>query len=163
MADTSQPQHTPILGDVEFDTAIDSILAKAAQNIRIFERSLGRAYNSPQRFDSLRRYLLASRRNRLLIVLHDASTMDRNCPRLLQLLKQYSHAVSVHETQASAKGIYDPFVVVDERNFVHRFHYDELRGLMALDDPIEAHSLTERFNEIWEASAPAVSATTLGL
>lgn len=163
MAEIAQPRHTPILGNVDLEAAIDSILATAAHSIRIFEQSLGRAYNSPQRFDCLRRYILASRRNRLLIVVHDATTMDRNCPRLFQLLKQYSHAVSVHETQASAKGIYDPFVIVDERNLVHRFHYDEMRGLMALDDPIEAHSLTERFNEIWEASSPAVSATTLGL
>ena len=163
MAELPQVRNTPILGDLEFHKAIDDILETANRSVRIFERSLGREYNSPQRVDALRRYLLASRRNRLLIVLHDASTMDRNCPRLLLLLRQYSHAVSIHETIASAKAVYDPFVIVDDRHFVHRFHYDEMRGLAALDDPIEAHSLVERFDELWEASLPAASATTLGL
>jgi hypothetical protein len=35
--------------------------------------------------------------------------------------------------------------------------------LRGLDDPIGARALIERFEEIWEASSPAVSATTLGL
>ncbi|MFN0040896.1 MAG: hypothetical protein ACKVP2_15390 [Burkholderiales bacterium] len=163
MAELPQARNTPILGDSEFHKAIDDILETASRSVRIFERSLGREYNSPHRVDALRRYLLASRRNRLLIVLHDASTMDRNCPRLLLLLRQYSHAISIHETIASAKAVYDPFVIVDDRHFVHRFHYDEMRGLATLDDPIEAHSLVERFDELWEASLPAASATTLGL
>ena len=59
--------------------------------------------------------------------------------------------------------VYDPFVIVDDRCFVHRFHFDEMRGLLALDDPIETHTFIERFSEIWEASSPSVSATTLGL
>ncbi len=124
MAELPQARNTPILGDSEFHKAIDDILETASRSVRIFERSLGREYNSPHRVDALRRYLLASRRNRLLIVLHDASTMDRNCPRLLLLLRQYSHAISIHETIASAKAVYDPFVIVDDRHFVHRFHYD---------------------------------------
>jgi hypothetical protein len=38
-----------------------------------------------------------------------------------------------------------------------------MRGLMAVDDPLGTHPFIERFAEIWEASSPAVSATTLGL
>jgi len=34
---------------------------------------------------------------------------------------------------------------------------------LALDDIPSAHGFVQRFAEIWEASAPAVSATTLGL
>ena len=46
---------------------------------------------------------------------------------------------------------------------VRRFHFNDLRGLYARDDPIEAHTLAERFEEIWEASGPALAPTTIGL
>lgn len=156
-------QHTPIFGNTEYDSALDTVLERAGASIRIFEHALGTGYNSPRRTELLRRFILASRRNRLQIVVHHPQTMDRNCPRLLGLLRNYAHAISIHETHQIAKSVYDPFAVVDDDCFVHRFHFEEMRGLMALNDPIGTHTLAERFAEIWEASSPAVFATTLGL
>jgi hypothetical protein len=157
------PQHTPILGDTEYDLALDSILERAGKSIRIFDHALGTGYNSQKRFEILRKFILASRRNRLQIVVHHPQTIDRNCPRLLILLRTYGHAISIHETHSNAKSVYDPFAVVDEDCYVHRFHFEEMRGLKAVNDPIGTHTLAERFDEIWESSSPAASATTLGL
>jgi len=163
MADEPNPQHSPIFGNAEYEAAIDTILGKASGRIRIFDHTLGKEYNAPGRSELLRRFLLASRRNTLQIVLHDTRSMDRNCPRILNLLRTYAHAISIHETHPSAKLVYDPFVIGDDRCFVHRFHFDEMRGLLAVDDPIGTNTFIERFSEIWEASSPAVFATTLGL
>ena len=163
MADEPNPKHSPIFGKAEYEAAIDTILGKASARIRIFDHTLGGDYNSPRRADLLRRFLLASRRNNLQIVLHDTRSMDRNCPRILNLLRTYAHAISINETHPSAKLVYDPFVIADDRCFVHRFHFDEMRGLLAVDDPIGTNTFIERFSEIWEASSPAVFATTLGL
>jgi hypothetical protein len=163
MADSPAPQHTPIMGNAAYAEALDTILEKPRKTVRIFENALDRHYNSPKRVESLRTFLLANPRNRLLIVVHDTQSMDRNCPRLLNLLRVHAHSISIHETHQTAKAVYDPFAVVDDLHFVHRFHFEELRGLLALDDPIGTHTLIERFEEIWEASSPAVSATTLGL
>jgi hypothetical protein len=163
MAENTTPQHTPLLGDTEYDAALDTVLTKARRSIRIFEHTLGRGYNSPQRFEMLRRFLLVNPRNRLQIVVHEPRAIDRNCPRILILLRLHSHSISIHETHSNAKSVYDPFTVVDDHSFVHRFHFDEMRGLLALDDPIGTHALAERFDEIWEASSATVSATTIGL
>lgn len=163
MVDSPAPQHTPIMGNAAYAAALDTILEKPRKTVRIFENALGRDYNSPRRVESLRTFLLANPRNRLQIVVHDTQSMDRNCPRLLNLLRVYAHSISIHETHQTAKAVYDPFAVVDDLHYVHRFHFEELRGLLALDDPIGTHTLIERFEEIWEASSPAVSATTLGL
>jgi hypothetical protein len=162
---TAEPalQHTPILGIRDYEAALDRILERATRSIRIFDHALGAGYNSPRRFGTLRSFILASRRNQLQIVVHNPQTLDRNCPRLLGLLRTYGYAVSIHETHLNAKSVYDPFAVVDDDCFVHRFHFEEMRGLLGLDDPIGTHTLAERFAEIWESSSPAVSATTLGL
>jgi hypothetical protein len=163
MADEPHPHHSAIFGNGQYEEAIDTIVGKASGKIRIFDHTLEKGYNSPHRADLLRRFFLASRRNTLQIVLHDTGGVERNCPRIIQLLRTYGHAISIHETHPTAKSVYDPFVIVDDRCFVHRFHFDEMRGLCGIDDPIGTHAFIERFSEIWEASSPSVSATTLGL
>jgi hypothetical protein len=163
MSDTPAPRQSPLLGNAAYDAALDDILGRARKTVRIFETTLGGGYNSPGRVELLRTFLLANRRNRLQIVVHDVRSLDRNCPRLLNLLRVHAHAMSIHETHEVAKAVYDPFAVADEQHYVHRFHFEEMRGLMAVDDPLGTHPFLERFAEIWEASSPAVSATTLGL
>ncbi len=163
MAEIHAPQHTPILGNAEYEAALDTILEKAQKTVRIFDNSLGRGYNSPRRFELLRGFLLANPRNHLQIVVHEVQSLDRNCPRLLNLLRMHTHAIAIHETHLNAKAVYDPFAVADDLHYAHRFHFEEMRGQLALDDPIGTHAFIERFGEIWEASSPAVSAKTLGL
>jgi hypothetical protein len=161
--DSNSPLHTPLNGNAEIEAALDDIFERAQKSVRIFDQALGRGYNTIKRYESLRRFLLQNRRNRLQIVVHDTRDLDRNCPRLLNLLRQHAHAVSIHETHQAAKSVYDPFAIVDDRHHVHRFHHEQARGLKVVDDPIATHSFIERFGEIWEASFPSVSATTLGL
>jgi hypothetical protein len=147
----------------EYEAVIDRLIPKAERTIRIFDRALSRAYNSPQRHEALRHFLQASRTNRLLIVVHDAGPIVRDCPRMMELLRQFGPAVRIHETLRVAKHVYDPFVVFDTIHYVHRFHYDHLRAAESNNDLAGAQILLDRFAEIWEASAQAVSASTGGL
>lgn len=157
------PTHTRLEGNADYEAALDSVIARATRRLRLFERSLGRSFNSPRRTDSLRAFLLASRRNRLTIVLHDVDNVTCDCPRLICLLRQFSHAISIHQTLSEARAVYDPIAIADELHYLHRFHYDGTRGLLAIDDPHGARRFVERFEEILEASVPTVFATTLGL
>lgn len=150
-------------GMLEYESVIDSLIPQTQRVIRVFDKSLSRSYNSPQRFEALHQFLLASRLNRLMIVLHEAETLERNCPRLLQLLGQFSHAMSIRQTLPAARHVYDPFVIFDASHYVHRFHYDHLRAAQGTHDIVGAQQLLDRFTEIREASAPAVSAHVSGL
>ena len=163
MSENDSPRHTALSRISEFESALDEIISSAQHELRVFDTALGSAFNSSARTEALRRFLLASRRNRLRIVVHDTAHVVRTCPRLLELLRRFGGAISINETQPQAKGIYDPFTVADEQHSVRRFHFEAMRGLFAMNDPIEARALIERFEEIWEASSPAVSGTTLGL
>jgi hypothetical protein len=156
-------EYRPFEGMREYEEVIDRLIPQTLRIIRIFDRSLGHSYNSLQRFELLRQFLLASRVNRLMIALHDTGRLDRECPRMIRLLQQFSHAVSIRETLRPAKLVYDPFVIFDASHYVHRFHYDHLRAAQGTNDVLGAQQLTDRFNEIWDACGPAVSAHVSGL
>jgi hypothetical protein len=147
----------------EYEAVIDELIPQTQSRIRIFDRSLSRAYNSPERHELLRQFLLANRLNRLLIVLHETDKFDRHHPRMRRLLEQFTDAVSIRETQQPARHVYDPFVIFDASHYVHRFHYDYLRAAQGTHDVVGTQQLLDRFNEIWEASAAAVAPTVSGL
>jgi len=157
------PGERKLDGLAAYETALDELIANTTQTLRIFDKNIGRAFNTPQRADSLRRLLLASRTHRVCIVLHETSNIVRDCPRLMLLLKQFSYAVFIHQTLPAARRVYDPFAIGDDTRFVHRFHYNDVRGVATIGDVAYTSLLLKRFEEIWAASAQAVAATTIGL
>ena len=150
-------------GTVEYEAVIEGLIPQTLRTIRVFDRSLSRAWSSSQRYETLRQFLLANRANRLLVVVHDAEPIERECPRMVDLVRQFSASVRIHETLSPAKHVYDPFAVFDSSHYVHRFHYRYLRAAQGTNDVIGAQQLIDRFSEIWDASAHAVSAGTSGL
>lgn len=161
--DDSTPRHTRLEGAIDYEAALDTVIARATRRLRVFDRALGRRFDSAQRHELIRDFLLANRANRLHIVLHEIDNLVRDCPRLVNLMRSHGAAISIHQTLPDVHGVCDPFTVADERDFVHRFHFDDTRSMLGLDDPHGAHQLSERFDEILSASRPAIPATPLGL
>ena len=87
----------------------------------------------------------------------------RNDSRLMLLVKHFSHNLFIHQTLQAAKNVYDPFAVADDARLVHRFHHADTRGVASVGDVAAIQLLLKRFEEIWQASAQAVTATTIGL
>jgi hypothetical protein len=157
------PGERPFEGRIAYEQALDELIANAAHTVRIFDRNIGHGFNSPQRYELLRRLLLARRANRVCLVLHETANIVRDCPRLITLLRQFSHGVSIRQTLPEARGVYDSFAVADDTRFVRRFHYDGRHGIATVGDIAATSLLLKRYEEIWQASAPALAATTIGL
>jgi hypothetical protein len=159
-----QPAYRPLFGNAESQAAIDEVIAAAGRTLRIFDITLsGRGYNSPQRVERLRSFLVAGRAHRILVALHDTDPLERECPRLLALLRQFPMSIEIHRTLQQARKAMDPFVVADDHSVWHQLHHEQPRAIVALHSPADAMPIAQRFDEIWELSEPAVSATTLGL
>lgn len=151
-------------GEREYEAAIDRVIATAQHTLHIFDVDFTHGnYGSVKRYELLQDFLRRGVGNTLAIVLHDVSHFTAHCPRLMNLLRLYSHAMTVYQTTDRARVANDPFVIADELHYVHRLHRDHARSVLALDDPNGARSIEGRFQEILEASHPAVFATTLGL
>ena len=144
--------------------AIDEVIAAAKATIRIFDITLAnRGFNSPARAERLREFIVRGRAHRLMIALHETDPLERDCPRLLALLRQFPMSIEIHRTLAQAREAADPFIVADDHSVWHQMHYTQPRAMMALRSPADAIPRLQRFDEIWELSEPAVSATRLGL
>jgi len=103
------------------------------------------------------------RSHRILIALHETELLERENPRLLTLLRQFPMSIEIHRTLAQARNATDPFVLADDHSVWHQLHVEQQRAVVALHLPADALPISQRFDEIWELSEPAVSATTLGL
>jgi hypothetical protein len=159
-----EPSYRSLATQAESQAAIDEVIAAARATLRLFDFRLGpRGFNGRERTERLRDFLVAGRSHRLLIALHEPETLERECPRLLHLLRQFPMSIEIHRTLGQARNALDPFVVADDHSVWHQLHYEQPRAIVALHSPADASPIAQRFDEIWEQSEPAVSATTLGL
>lgn len=147
----------------EYDEIIDRMIPLTQRIIRVFDKAPGRAWNSTVRIELLRQFLLANRANRLLVLLHDTRPLITECPRLVTLAQQFTHACTIRETLRAAKHAADPFVIFDGSHYVHRFHYDHMRAAQGTHDAAGAQQLIERFSEIQDCSGPPLAANVTGL
>ena len=166
MTEAKQPEpgYRPISGIAESQAAIEEVIGVAQRTIRMFDIAIAnRGFNSPGRADRLRQFFVAGRTHRLLIALHETDGLEREAPRLLTLLRQFPMSIEIHRTLGQARNAMDPFVLADDHSVWHQQHFEQPRAIVAIHSPTDAMPLAQRFEEIWELSEPAVSATTLGL
>jgi hypothetical protein len=147
-----------------FQAAVDRLLEQPGRELRVFDPD-GAALrlNDATRVQRLERFLLASRTRRLYLAVHGTDHITRQCPRLLTLLRRFSHAVEINRTQEEIREVQDSFLLLDSVHYVRRPVAALFRGSMGLGDENEGQALRGRFGEIWTASYPAVSSTTIGL
>lgn len=153
-----------ISGIAESLAAIDEVIGAAEQRIRIFDFTLAqRGFNSPERFERLWRFFVAGRAHKLQVALHEPEHLQRECPRLLMLLRQFPMSIEIHRTLDQARNATDPFIVADDHSVWHQAHHLQPRAIVALRSPADATPILQRFEEIWSLTEPAISATTSGL
>ncbi len=157
-------QHTPFDGVADYITALDRVCAAAQRSLIIFEKDFADiGFNREARYDALRHFLLGSSTARLHLLAHDPQHLIRYCPRMMLLLREFSHGMAIFQTPPHLLGVTDPFAVADDAHYVRRYHFDDTRGLLALNDAQGARELHARFDEMWEASHSGASANHLGL
>jgi hypothetical protein len=147
-----------------FQASVDRLLEQPGRELRVFDPD-GAALrlNDPGRIERLERFLHASRTRRIYLVVHGTEHLTRQCPRLLALLRRFSHAMQINRTHEEIREVQDAFLLLDSMHYVRRPVAALFRGAMGLGDETEGQALRGRFGEIWAASDPAVSSTTIGL
>jgi hypothetical protein len=147
-----------------FQGAVERLLAQPGRELRIFDPDgTSLRLNDSARIAVLENFLSASRTRRIYMVVHQTDHILRQCPRLLGLLARFSHMMQINRTHEHIRGLQDAFLVIDSQHYVRRSVAAFFRGAMGIGDEVEALIMRQRFMEIWEASYPGVSSTTVGL
>ena len=155
---------TPFAAPSEYAAAWDTLLPHAVTELLVFDRDLkDGGWGTSARASALREFLFRSRQARLQIVLHDTAHVEGHLPRLVMLLREFSHKVQILRTVGDGRNAWDAFALVDGRHALHRFHQNVMKGELALFAPVKTRELRERYDEILAFTEPGVNATQLGL
>ena len=114
---------------------------------------------------ALHRFLRASSANRLHLLTLDAQRIEATAPRLMAVLRTFSHAAQsrlVPGHGAARFGEACSLMLVDQALVVRRFHRDSARGVVELD-PGGVRIWIDQFQSLWDESARCLAATNLGL
>jgi hypothetical protein len=167
---STEPETPPEPRVVQLDTvaaqsaAIDQLIGLARHHIRIFDQDLAQTgWNTAARADQLGVFLRGVRGRRVDIIVHDTRYLESSCPRLQRLLQNYAHAMTILRTGDEARVATDPLVIVDGAHYLHRFHFEQPRAALGIQQPEQTQPLASRFEEIWATGEPGASATVLGL
>jgi len=147
-----------------FQAALERLVDQPGRELRIFDPDgTSLKLNDAVRVARLEAFLQVSRTRRIYIVLHSTEHLTRQCARMMSLLARYSHAIQIYRTGEEIRELQDAFLVLDALHYVRRPVASFFRGAIGLGDENEALAMRSRFMEIWGASYPAVSSTTVGL
>lgn len=148
----------------DYRRAVADLIALAQRELVIFDSDLGETgFESRAGIESVSRFLNVRRDNTMRVVLHNPDRVERNCPRLMALLKLRGHSISFRQSPEDLRRLTDCFMAADGRHALIRFHADHARGKLLIEQPDDVGGWWKRFDALWEISSPSLSGTTLGI
>lgn len=148
----------------DYRRAVTDLIALAQRELVIFDSDLGETgFESRAGIESVSRFLNVRRDNTMRVVLHNPDRVERNCPRLMALLKLRGHSISFRQSPEDLRRLTDCFMAADGRHALIRFHADHARGKLLIEQPDDVGGVWKRFDALWEISSPSLSGTTLGI
>jgi len=156
--------HINFTGVAEYVSALDKLCEQAQRSIFIFEKDFVNIdFNSEARYEILRRFLLSNPNNHFKLLAQNTRPISQYCPRLMTLLRQFGHNMFIYQTPKQLLHLTEPFAIVDGSSYVRRFHFEDSRGVLGLNDTTGALKYTSRYLEMWEVSTASVSTATFTL
>jgi hypothetical protein len=158
------PAYTLITSEAEYRRACDAILQRAQREILIFDRDLAALQlDEKPRLEALEDFLRQDAVRRIRIVLHDPEPLERDAQRLRNLIFRFSHVIDVRQSPDNLRNLADTHILANESDGVRRFHADQPRSALILDDPGYIRPWLKRFEELWQLSHPCLRINTTGL
>lgn len=160
----NSPNTAPINTEAGFRQAIDTVIAAATDEIRIFDRDLtGVVIDRKDVAESLEAFFAGDRHRRLRIVVHDPEHCERYQSRVQALLRRFSLAIEIRQSPDELRHLQECYLLADGQQAVLRFNFRQPRGKIILDDPETIRPWWSKFDDLWQLSTPCLSPTRLGL
>ena len=149
----------------EYDSAVREILGLAQTTLLVFDETLSSLQlERPERIAALRRLLSARKpATRLTIIVQKADFVRQYSPQLMDLLTVHSPALTIIQSPPHLARLKDSLLIADGRHALIRFHQEQPRSRLIIDDSEECAPYQQRFDEILGEGGDPLSPMTLGL
>lgn len=155
---------SPFVTPSECRAAFDAVLARAPRELRLYDRDLDLwQLDDATRHAALRALCVAGGGRRIECLLDDTTHVARTLPRLMQLIRDFSHVLVVRQADPHAPRPDHACVLANRHDVVFRADKNAPQGALHLDDPARAIALHQAFEAQWQRAQAPLSATTLGL
>jgi hypothetical protein len=156
--------YTALSSEIEFRTALDTVLPRVSRELLIFDRDLvSLKLDDAHRIDLITGVLTQNRNCRIRIVVHNPLPAQQSAPRLINLLARFSHAIACRQSPENLLYLADSHVIADDACGVRRFQSGQPRSALILNDANYLLPWRQRFEELWEVSSQCLSPDTTGL
>ena len=148
----------------EFRAAFDELVAGTQRCLRLYDHDLS-AFDIEQlqRHSALRTFCLAGNGRRIEFLLDAIDHISRDCPRLMQLVRNFGHVIDIRQADPNMPRPDQAFALTDHHGVLIRPDKTAMTGTLHLDDAQTAIRLKQEFELIWQRSPASVTASTLGL
>lgn len=147
----------------EFRSAFDALLAGTHRQLRVYDHNLDLFEIDDAPRHAMLRALCVAGGSRIELLLDDISRVARSHPRLMQLVRDFSHVLEIRQADPDAPRPDEAFALADHHGVLLRADKAAVHGTLHLDDARDAVLLHQQFEGMWQRSPAGVSATTLGL
>ncbi len=150
----------------EFEREVLAAFGSAQREIWLADASFRQwSLNSVAGEEKMHALLVASRANRIHLLVADDQYLSRDAPRFMRLLRLFGQSLLVRRPPDEVANRFAEdcsFVIVDRARMVRRFHRDSMRGVAEFH-PNRVGPWVDQFQSVWEESSPGLSGTILGL
>jgi hypothetical protein len=150
----------------EFEREVLAAISSAQREIWLADASF-RSWplNGLAGEQAMHAFLLASRANRLHLLVSDDRYLANEAARFMRLLRLFGNTLVVRRPPEAVSMRFAEdcsFVIVDRARMVRRFHRDSMRGVAEFH-PNRVGPWVDQFVSVWDESTSGLSGTTLGL
>jgi hypothetical protein len=157
-------EFTTVTGSAAFAEAALQVVDAARHDLALLSVELDRNLFGTDAFTSrLRGFILAHRRARLRVLVHDPVAAVKNSIRLVEFGRRLSSRIEFRAMPEDRRKLRDEFLIADERALLYRSSPDQLTAKHYPDAPLVARSHLREFDALWNESTVAREMSSLGL
>ena len=148
----------------EFRAAFDALLDCAQRQLRVYDQSLSLLdIDQLPRHNRLRAICVAGGGRRIELLLDEIHHVARDCPRLMQLVRDFGHVIEIRQADPNMPRPDQAFALADRHGALVRADKLALHGTLHLDGAHASIQMHQEFEGMWQRAQASVTATTLGL
>ncbi|MCZ6526007.1 MAG: hypothetical protein O6928_05540 [Gammaproteobacteria bacterium] len=135
--------------------AITKMAQQCKRTIEIVSRELDPPFFDTEEFvEACKKMILANRNAKLRIIVFEPQAIVARGHRLLNLAGTLSSFFEFRKPDLEYSNFNEALFITDSTGYVHRQNIERFEGIVNFNDKRQSKYLLQKFDDIWEKSAP---------